>query len=741
MASRKTTTDQSNGLAVLVLFATSAIIVLSFLDLAGVLGAWIDRFLGWILGSIRYLLPIALGGFGMILLSEKNLTNKQWAGLIIFSLSVTALLYTTTPAADLTSVAVTGTGGGLIGLILGYPLIVFTGPWVTSIVTGALTITGVLLLFELSVQTVWQKIELIWEMIVDQWETFANWRANRRLQAAQEELDEADQEGEIDETLQDADEESFQAQVLADDEADEETDDHDGEEGVDEKEGEADQEIDQLSKASRRKRSAASYTVPVDLLIDRSEKPTSGDIELNKIKIKRTLESFKIPVEMGAVSIGPMVTQYTLKPSEGVKLNQITSLHNDIALALAAHPIRIEAPIPGKSLVGIEIPNKMAATVTIKELLQSKMFATRKDNLALCLGKDVSGSAALQSLSRMPHLLIAGATGSGKSVCINGIILSLLYQNSPNDLRFIMVDPKRVELSVYNGIPHLLTPVITEPEKTINALKWAVMEMDRRYDVLSAAGKRNIDSYNESVDPEERLPMIVFIIDELADLMSVAASSVEGAIVRLAQMARAIGIHLILATQRPSVNVITGLIKANMPARIAFSVTSIVDSRTILDFSGAEKLLGRGDMLYIDSQRSKPARYQGAFVSDQEIESVVEFLRTQDSPGYNADIVDTITQTQKASGGLDETDDHNDPLIPEAKEVILQAGKASASLLQRRLRVGYARAARLLDILEQQGFIGPGDGAKPREILGQADDVDESEQEQSAEDQSDEESS
>jgi len=343
--------------------------------------------------------------------------------------------------------------------------------------------------------------------------------------------------------------------------------------------------------------------------------------------------------------------------------------------------------------------------------------------LTLALGKDVSGNPYVSSLQAMPHLLIAGATGSGKSVCINSIILSLVYQNSPSDLRLILVDPKRVELTVYNGIPHLLTPVITDVEKTINSLKWTVAEMDRRYELLARDGKRSIEAYNAGTGEDQRMPYIVFIIDELADLMSVAANSVEAAIVRLAQMSRAVGIHLVLATQRPSVNVITGLIKANMPARIAFSVASLVDSRTILDFSGAEKLLGRGDMLYLDSQLSKPKRIQGAFLEDIEIENVVKYLRDQVEADYVDEVTEKVNHSSIPDFDSDGVEGEGDDLLEDAKQVILQAGKASASLLQRRLRVGYARAARILDILEEHGFIGPADGSKPREVLVKNDTV------------------
>jgi S-DNA-T family DNA segregation ATPase FtsK/SpoIIIE len=418
---------------------------------------------------------------------------------------------------------------------------------------------------------------------------------------------------------------------------------------------------------------------------------------------------------MGDVAVGPTVTQFTLKPAEGVKLTRITGLHNDLALALAAHPIRIEAPIPGKSLVGIEVPNQSVATVGIREMLESREWREKKDGLTFALGRDVSGKPWIADVGRMPHVLVAGSTGSGKSVCLNTLIISLLYAHGPDDLKFIMVDPKRVELQIYNGIPHLVTPVITDSEKTANALKWALREMDRRFDVLSKFGARDIATFNTR--SQEKLPYLVVIIDELADLMVTSMQEVEGPIVRLAQMSRAVGIHLVLATQRPSVDVLTGLIKANIPARIAFAVASSTDSRTIIDHPGAEKLLGRGDMLFQTSDMASPKRIQGAFVSDDEIRRVVEYLAaSSDPPEYDPSVVERSSGGGTVMNGM-AADEDSDPLIPEAKEEIIRAGKASASLLQRRLKVGYARAARLLDLLEQEGFIGPGDGAKPREIL------------------------
>lgn len=454
---------------------------------------------------------------------------------------------------------------------------------------------------------------------------------------------------------------------------------------------------------------AARIDLPLDLLEAISTKPNSGDVKANKLTIQKTLENFGIPVEMGEIKTGPTVTQYTLKPADGVKLSQIVKLHNDLALALAAHPIRIEAPIPGQSLVGIEVPNQQVAVVRLREVLENEEFKKRKTNLTIALGKDVAGNIWFADLAKMPHLMVAGATGSGKTVMLNSIIISLLYQNSPDDLKFILVDPKRVELPLYNDLPHLLTPVITDVQKTVNALKWALTEMERRFDLMSEYKKRDIESFNR--ETEEKLPYIIIVIDELADLMVAAPQEIETCIIRLAQMARATGIHLVLATQRPSVDIITGLIKANITTRIAFAVASMTDSRTILDFSGAEKLLGRGDMLFVSPELSKPKRLQGAYVSDREIKRIAEYLRNIKGPAYQDEILEKHYQSEDLGELAD------DELLPQAREVVIQASRGSASLLQRRLRVGYARAARLLDLLEEEGTIGPADGAKPREVL------------------------
>lgn len=458
---------------------------------------------------------------------------------------------------------------------------------------------------------------------------------------------------------------------------------------------------------------------PLDLLVSTVEKPTIGDLRGNANIIKRTLESFGIAVEMGEINVGPTVTRYTLKPAEGMKLSRITSLGQDLALALAAHPIRIEAPIPGKSLVGIEVPNKSAAIVRLGSMLLYPDFA-KADPLTFALGRNVQGEPVFVNIAKMPHMLIAGATGSGKSITIQTLILSLLYKNSPDQLKFIMVDPKRVELSIYNGLPHLIAPVVTENKKAIGALRWVIQEMDRRYVLLQEAGSRDIKSYNKS--NKDLLPFIVVVIDEMADLMTTFGREVEGSIVRLAQMARATGIHLILSTQRPSVEVITGLIKANITGRIALQVASQIDSRTILDGAGAEKLLGSGDCLLQSAELSKPLRVQGSYVTEEEIKKVIKFIKENNELAeVNPEIL-ASGDTEAAGGGLplfDQMggDSDDDELLGEAIEEIRRAGKASASLLQRRLKVGYARAARLIDIMEEKGIVGPGDGAKPREIL------------------------
>ena len=459
----------------------------------------------------------------------------------------------------------------------------------------------------------------------------------------------------------------------------------------------------------------------VNLLIQKQDKADAGDVNGNAQIIHDTFANFKIEVEMEGANIGPRLTQYTLKPPSDVKLTKLTALENNLALNLAAHSIRLEAPIPGKRAVGIEVPNVKPAIVRLSSILDTSEWTDSKSPLSFAVGKDIAGKPIIADLAAMPHLLIAGQTGAGKSVMMNSILTSLLYRNSPSDLKLILVDPKQVEMGVYNEIPHLLAPVVTDPEKCISALKWAVAEMDRRLKMMSEVGKRNIDEYN-SQNGGERMPYIVVVIDELADLMMMAARDVETLVVRLAQKSRAVGIHLILATQRPSVDVITGLIKANMPARIAFAVASQVDSRTIIDQIGAEKLLGKGDMLLLLSDMPKPKRVQASYIEHSEISKVNDFIRMQRPPQYDNDVISQPVQLGGGRGSMSMSGDSfggeaDDNLWRDAVQVVIDSRKASTSLLQRRLRIGYGRAARLIETMEEQGIIGAADGSRPREVL------------------------
>ncbi len=685
--------ETKRGIMVVFIFTLAGIGILSLFDLAGNAGGAIEKTLASIFGLGRYAVPLILLGLGYAILNEEKyqLGISNYAGIFFLALSSSALLHVSFAGENPFSLSSLALGGGYVGLILAYPLLSLMGSAATWIILVAIFISSLLLTFNTSLHKIAEKGNF-WKKIYQAIKLFfLGIKFGKNKPAGEEVAAESEPEHPtLDSALP-----TFETKNIAS-----------GQQPA--------EEVRQTAlvqpKIERKK-----IDLPIDLLDDQSEKPTSGDIKTQMNVIQKTLENFGIPVEMGDVAVGPTVTQYTLKPADGVKLAKITTLHNDLALSLAAHPIRIEAPIPGKSLVGIEVPNHKVAAVNLKEIIRAQEFKQRKNNLAVALGKDVSGKVWVADLAKMPHLLVAGSTGSGKSVCLNSIIIGLLYQNGPDDLKFIMVDPKRVEFTVYNRIPHLLTPVITDTIKTVNALKWAIGEMDRRFELLSKHGKRDIASFNQETN--EKMPYLVIIIDELADLMAVAAAEVEGAIIRLAQMARAVGIHLILATQRPSVNIITGLIKANITTRIAFAVASGTDSRTILDTSGAEKLLGRGDMLYICPDLGKPKRLQGALVRDHEIHKITEYLKGQAEPEY----IEEITQKPSFGASIPGFDfggnDSDDELLGEAKEVILQAGKASASLLQRRLKVGYARAARLLDLMEEQGIIGPADGAKPRDIL------------------------
>lgn len=459
------------------------------------------------------------------------------------------------------------------------------------------------------------------------------------------------------------------------------------------------------------------YKLPtLDLLDDPpplSSRQIKEDLVSSARILEETLADFGVSVHVADIERGPVITRYELEPAPGVKVQKIVTLSDDIALAMKAHSVRIVAPIPGKSRVGVEVPNSHSSLVYLKEVLAQDEFKHADSKLKLALGKDITGRAVIADLGEMPHLLIAGTTGSGKTVCVNGLITSLLFSLSPQELRFLMVDPKMVELAPFAGIPHMLCPPVTDPKKVSAALNWLVQEMEERYAMLAKEGVRNIDAYNSR---QERLPYIIVIIDELADLMAVAANHIENAITRLAQLSRAVGIHLILATQRPSVDVITGVIKANFPARISFKVASKVDSRTVLDMNGADKLLGRGDMLFLQPGEAKPIRAQSSLVQDKEIERVIEFIRAQGEPIYEEAIMKG--QEKSASFAIAEKDE----LFDEAVKMILESNQASVSILQRRMRLGYTRAARLIDSIEQEGIIGPYRGSKPREILVNKDD-------------------
>ncbi|MDX9893585.1 MAG: DNA translocase FtsK 4TM domain-containing protein [Patescibacteria group bacterium] len=714
--------ETKRWIMVILLIVVGAVSILSLFDAAGTLGVYLNTFLKMVFGVSRWYLPLVLimAGYFLWRINKYDFKFSNVLGLIIFVLGFNGLIHVFFHQTDLWTSAKLGLGGGYVGAVVAWVGLKIMGVWASIIVCLALSAIGFILLFESYLEKILasrlaalaEDEDINTEEEANLFQRIKQLLIQRRIRKAEVERDRVFNEEPQNEIEQD--EMRFEHHEVDIEQVGGRHQPDSGEAMI-KTEIEENQDDRKLSEGVR-KFKQSKIDLPLDLLDGKTTTPKGGDLTANKLIIQKTLRNFGINAEMGEAQVGPTVTQYTLKPAEGVKLSRITALSDNLALALAAHPIRIEAPIPGRSLVGVEVPNQATAIVPLKEVLASPEFKDRKSNLSLALGKDVMGRAWLAPLEKMPHLLIAGATGSGKSVCINSVILSLLYQNGPGDLKFIMVDPKRVELPIYNSIPHLLTPVITDTKKTVNALRWTIKEMEKRFDMLSESHHRNIESYNANF-PNSRIPYIVFIIDELADLMAAAGPEIEGAIVRLAQMSRAVGIHLVLATQRPSVDVLTGLIKANVPARVAFSVASLVDSRTILDMAGAEKLLGRGDMLYLSADIAKPKRLQGTFASDDEIKRIVSYLKEKEEPEYIEEVVEKPQAGfgDGSGGSVDDAD--SDPLLNEAKEVIFRAKKASASLLQRRLRVGYARAARILDLLEQQGVIGPGDGAKPREIL------------------------
>jgi S-DNA-T family DNA segregation ATPase FtsK/SpoIIIE len=653
---------QKRELIGLLFLAIALVVLFSVFGVAGVFGAYFDKILFFLIGWVGYFLPIILIVYIYNLLRGRAVALNVILGSIflVFSLAALFHLFYLNQTFDFVT---QGFGGGVVGFSLAYIFSSLLTIWPAFFILLIWFVAGVLMYFNVSFATIlgrFKKPEAE-EVMGEEGEAESNfnkrplfsfgWRRNKVAPA----------EAPTEET-------KFKV-------------------------GDADWAFP-----------------PIDLLGNEEKEAKVGNVEKKTEVIKKTLGDYGIEVTMGEVNIGPTVTQFSLKPRTGTKLNNIISRSEEIAYALAAHPIRIEAPIPGKSAVGIEVPNQEPAVVRLRRLMESKQYAGDKSLLSIPMGRDVAGLPFVSELTRMPHLLVAGSTGSGKSVFLNSVLITFLYRNSPKTLRLILVDPKRVEFTLYNDLPHLLTPVITEVDKTISALHWATEEMDRRYILLQEHGKRNILDYNRSITADKRLSYIVIMVDELADLMTQAKREVEASIVRLTQMARATGIHLILATQRPSTDVITGLIKANITNRVAFQVASQIDSRTILDHGGAEKLLGRGDMLFQSADSSKPRRLQGPRVTEEEIGRVSSFLKDREKPNYD----ETVIQRKSSAFGIN---GESDELLEQAAEVIIQSKKASASLLQRRMRVGYARAARLVDMLEEKGIVSPQEGSRPRRVL------------------------
>ncbi|MES1043115.1 cell division protein FtsK [Bacillus obstructivus] len=622
-------------------------------------------------------------------------------------------------------------GGGIIGAILFAVSHFLFDSLGTKILCMVLIVIGFILITGKSIGTVFEKLGArLKEFVSHQWEMSKNdlkeWKIDRKEKKEQKKIDAVVEESVIEEKQQvDSDKEikpiisSFTERAYTPEEmhkVQHEPDNH----SISTKSEEIAEE-DLAPNITFTEVENEDYQLPPISLLKRP-KATDQSREYNLIhanaaKLERTFQSFGVKARVTQVHLGPAVTKYEVHPDVGVKVSKIVSLSDDIALALAAKDIRMEAPIPGKSAIGIEVPNSEVAVVSLREVLEAKELDKPESKLQIGLGRDITGEAVLAELNKMPHLLVAGATGSGKSVCINGIITSILMRAKPHEVKLMMVDPKMVELNVYNGVPHLLAPVVTDAKKASQALKKVVSEMERRYELFSHTGTRNIEGYNDHVkkhnletgEKQPLLPYIVVIVDELADLMMVASNDVEDSITRLAQMARAAGIHLIIATQRPSVDVITGVIKANIPSRIAFAVSSATDSRTILDMGGAEKLLGRGDMLFLPVGASKPVRVQGAFLSDDEVEEVVDFVISQQKAQYQEEMIpDDITET------IEEVDDE---LYDDAVQLIAEMQTASVSMLQRRFRIGYTRAARLIDEMEVRGVVGPYEGSKPRVVL------------------------
>ena len=735
---------------------------------SGVIGVKLNEILGGMMGLIKYVLPIGIFAVAIkIACDDDEYLSSKLAQCTVLLLSFAVLMSVyqmnigelTTSGKDISeivkdsySLGALGKGGGALGTLLAVPLVKLLGTVGATILCVGIVIMLAVFTFGINMSEIINNfVEKSEEKRAERLEQKQK-NKEEELKARQEYLEQKRKEKNIKNEKEDYAPEQIKINFggrLIEDEDNKNGRKKYSHEGEDltpltkqnkiepdviennlfiQKEAEKEdktKEVLQLEHAMIVEDENYEYP-PVELLSKPDKKKLKGGAKAltdTATKLQKTLYSFGVSAKVENVSVGPAITRYELKPAEGVRVSKIANLADDIALNLAAETIRIEAPIPGKQAVGIEVPNKEKEAVHLREVLESEEFQNNKSKLTVALGKDVAGNIQLADIAKMPHVLIAGSTGSGKSVCINTIISSIIYNAKPSEVKMVMVDPKVVELSVYNGIPHLLIPVVTDPKKAAGALAWAVQEMDDRYNKFAQKGVRDLKGYNKAIEKEEgigKLPQIVIIVDELADLMMVAAKDVEEAICRLAQKARAAGMHLVIATQRPSVDVITGLIKANIPSRIAFAVSSQVDSRTILDSIGAEKLLGKGDMLFFPSGAPKPVRVQGAFVSDEEVEKIVGFVKQNGTANYSEDIIESIENSNKTDKELAQEateDDDTDPFLMDAIEAVVEQGQASTSFIQRRFKVGYARAGRIIDQMEERGIISGYQGSKPREVL------------------------
>ena len=778
---RKNTSKKINRLSpemvIIIMIITGIMLGVLIYTNAGQIGSAINPLLGGLVGIIKYIIPVGFIVTGISLMREdSNYVTSKITQFVIFLMCITVVMHInqiskSNFAYNATFEEVVGeayklgtanNGGGAIGAIIATPLIKLLGTVGTSILAVAIALISFMYLIginpiELLIEIIDGRAEEKEERIAKREEerkAFEERREERKKNRASRKPVAEETKNEQIELMQDElvinhfndnndikkeKKSKFSLFNRKDDELEpdplaiaaiEEVEQRPDElenifKEVKEEKQDNTKEVLQLEHQTHTIDDENYEIPPIELMSQGSGKVTKSSkksLADTATKLQKTLYSFGVSAKVENVSVGPVITRYELKPAEGVRVSKIAKLSDDIALNLAAESIRIEAPIPGKMAVGIEIPNSEKEVVPLRDIIDSDEFNDSKSKLAFALGKGVSGDTVIADIAKMPHVLIAGSTGSGKSVCINTLITSILYKAKPSEVKLIMVDPKVVELSVYNGIPHLLIPVVTDPKKAAGALAWAVQEMVNRYGLFAKKNVRDIKGYNAQIEKEgldEKLPQIVIIVDELADLMMVSPKDVEDSICRLAQMARAAGMHLVIATQRPSVDVITGIIKANIPSRIAFAVSSQVDSRTILDSVGAEKLLGKGDMLFYPSGASKPTRVQGAFISDGDVEKIVDFLKKDGEPVYNEDILESIDKANQTDQEAAENseDDEADPFLSEAIEAVIEIGSASASLIQRRFKVGYARAGRIIDQMEARGIISGYQGSKPREVL------------------------